>query len=460
MTAIVTDKLRKQLAVNLFDEASNTTDSNHYYVGIGKSDTYDSSDTTVDPLRTEFEEREARANLESIKAVTSNSFVIPRYNWTSGTTYSGYNDKQVGYPTNAYYVMTDENEVYICLQQGKAATGTANASTVKPSYSDEGVSETQAFETSDGYRWKLLYTVSAGRASSFLTAGFIPVKLETTDSGSAQAFELQQLNIQNTATPGQIVGVEVVDGGSGYTSAPTLTFRGNGSNAAATATISGGQIVKVEMSNESAGMGSGYDFASISQSGGGSTNATLRPIIGPRDGFGKDVRQDLKSTSVMFNVKPDGTESGTFNTTNDFRQISLLRNIKYRDSDGGTGTNFNGSVSRANRKLTITSTISSSGFVVDEKFTGGTSGASAFIDELDSSNGDTIFFHQNSKTANGIFTDGETITGDQGGTAVIDSGDLYSQLDEFSGELLYIENRARIVRSTTQTEDIKVIITV
>lgn len=460
MVAILTDTMKKQMAKYLFDEAVSTSDSNEYYIGIGKTDTYDSSDTTITPIRHTFEDRIARGNLESIKKVAAASFVVPRYTWSSGTTYSSWNDKQSGVGTNPYYVLTEDNEVYICLQQSKSATtGAANPSTVKPSFSDAGVNQVQAFETSDGYRWKLLYAVSAGNASNFLTTGFLPVELVTVDSGSANAFQLQQLNIQNTATPGQIIGVQVVSGGSGYTSAPTLSFRGNGSGALATATVASGQIVKVEMNNESGGLGSGYDFASIIQSGGGSSNATLRPIIGPRDGFGKDVRDDLKSSSIMFNAKPSGTEGGTFNTSNDFRQITLLKGLDYTDSASPGGT-FGVNSAQVNRRLTVTTDITTTGFVVDEIITGGTSGATAFIDKVDSGGGNQIFFHQNDKTTNGAFTDGETITGSLGGTGTVDSGNLFSLVDIYSGDLLYIENRARIIRSEVQTEDIKIIITV
>ena len=455
MTAIVTDPLKRKLATDLLAEIGSTSDSNEFYVGIGKTDTYDSADTTIIPIRHTFEERVARGNLESVKKVTASSMVIPRHNWSSGTTYSAFNDKQEGYPSNAYYVLTENNEVYVCLQQSKSNTGSKNPSTVVPNYSAASVNQVQAFETSDGYRWKLLYSIGAGDATNFLTSAFMPISVVSKDSASSNTTELQQLNIQNTSTPGQIVGVEVVDGGNGYTSAPSLTFRGNGASAAATATISGGAIVKVEMNNESAGLGSGYDYASVNFTG----NATLRPIIGPRDGIGTNALADLKSSSVMINAKPNGSESGTFNITNDFRQISLFKNLDYTDSaaDGGR---FSGVTSKANRNMTLTGTIAATGFAIDEIITGGTSGATAIIDEVDSAAGKAVRFHQNEKTRNGNFTDGEALSGSLGASGTIDSGNLFGVIDIYSGDLLYIENRARIVRSSVQTEDIKVILTV
>ena len=459
MVAIVTDALKHKIANDIFTEVTSSTDSNEFYIGIGKTDTYDSSDTIATPLRHQFEDRIARGNLESIKKISATSFVATRNNWSSGTTYSAWNDRQVGYPTNPYYVLTEDNEVYICIQQSKSSTGAANPSTVKPSYTTAGVNAYEAFETSDGYRWKYLYAISAGDATNFLTAGFIPTQRVLVDSGSATAFQLIQLDVQNYSIGGQIVGAQIVGGGSGYTSAPTLTFTGNGSGAAATATISGGRIVKVEMDNESAGMGSGYDYASIAISGGGGSGASLRPIIGPREGFGYDARQDLKSSSIMSNIKADGTETGTFNITNDFRQILLFKNLDYTDS-ASPGGRYSGVSTKANRQLTVTTDITTTGFQVDEIITGGTSGVTAFIDEVDSGGGNIIRFHQNEKTVNGNFQDAEALTGNLGGTGTIDSGNLFSPVDIYSGDLLYIENRARIIRSSSQTEDIKVILTV
>lgn len=456
MVAIVTDSFKQQFAKYIYDEVNNSTDSNEFFIGIGKSDAYDSSDAVIAPIRTLEIEREARNNLQSIKKVTAQSFVIPRSNWTAGGIYSSWRDDYVGIPTNSYYVLTEDNEVYMCLQAGKNAAGQANTSIVKPSYIDAGVSEHNAFRTSDGYVWKLCYGISAARANSFLSSTYMPVQDIEIDSSGANAFELQQLNIQNTAKKGQILGFDIVSGGTGYTTAPTITISGNGSGATATAYVSGGAIIKVEMNNESAGLGSGYTFARANLSAG---NGIIRPIIGPYDGIGKSVISDLKSSSVMFNIKPEGAEGGSFNTTNDFRQILLFKNLETTDS-AADGTRYTSNVDRAQRYLTITSTIAASGFAVDEVITGATSGSTAYIDELDSSTGNIIWFHQNSNNKAGIFADGETLSGSLSGSATVDSGDKYSLVDAHTGKLLYIENRARVIRSTVQTEDIKVIVTV
>lgn len=452
MAAIVTDSLKRILTNLLLTEISSTSDTNEYYIGIGKSDEYNETDTPTSLLRTIRSEREVRDNIQSVKKVASSSFVVPRYNWTSGTTYTGYNDNVVGIPTNPYYVLTENNDVYICLQQGKNALGQAVPSTVLPSYSTAGVNQIQAFQTSDGYRWKFLFQISAARANSFLSANYLPVQFLDDSSGAYTGLERDQALVKEAATPGQILGVTLTSGGSSYTSAPTVTINGNGSSAAATATVSGGAVVKIEMNNESAGLGSGYDHADIVISGGGGTGATARPIIGPLDGIGADIRNDLKASTIMLNAKPDGSESGAFVLGNDFRQIAVMRNITLPDSD----TLLTSLTARGLKYHRMTAPATS--FTVDKFIRGAVSGAGAFIDEIDS---DYIYYHQNENTGFKSFQNGETLgESDGSGSGLIDSAGLSTSFDPYSGEVLYIENRARIVRDALQTEDIKVVITI
>ena len=130
--AIVTNKFKRDVIGNIktdFDGASN-----HYYIGIGRSEEWNSTDTFVAAQNSDYEERLFRNALQSIKKVADAdaSFVIPRNNWSSGTKYSSYNDAQVGYPSQPYYVMNDQNGVYLCVRSAKNNDGDILPSTSQP----------------------------------------------------------------------------------------------------------------------------------------------------------------------------------------------------------------------------------------------------------------------------------------------------------------------------------------
>ena len=456
MAAIITDTLRRQAAETLLTDILDTTGSNNYFIGIGKSDQYDSSDTVVTPVNSLREQRIARANLQSLKQITSGgaSFVVPRYNWASGTVYSGWSDTYADVPANTHYVLTEDNEVYVCLQQGRNSLGIAVNSIVKPSYTVAGVTQTQAFQTADGYRWKFLYALSPTKANNFLSANYLPTQFIADSAGDPglNTFEVQQALVKQSAIGGQILGVSITNAGAGYASAPTVIFRGNGTGAQATATVSGGAIVKIEMNDESGSLGSGYLYSSIEFSGGSPTTpATARPIVTPMVGIGYDPINDLLSTSIMVVSKPTGTESGDFLVGQDFRQILLMKNVKWKDS-ADLYDEVSGKALRAIR-------VDNAGTLAIDNILSGDS-AAAYIDQI---NGTTVFYHQNETTGFGTFGNGETISDDGGGTATIvnaiDSTGWGGQVDAWSGDLLYIENRARILRDAAQTEDIKVILT-
>ena len=99
-----------------------------------------------------------------------------------------------------------------------------------------------------------------------------------------------------------------------------------------------------------------------------------------------------------------------------------------------------------------------SGYTIDELLVGGSSGAQAYEVRID---GTKIYYTQNSKTGYKDFTDGETVTGQTSSTAVALKGSsavVSGEVNRGSGEILFLENRNPINRSTTQIEDIKVII--
>jgi hypothetical protein len=447
--AIITDSFKKRFIQNLLDDIADS--AQHYYIGIGRSEQWDSFDAAPTATNSILEERNFRLSLQSIKKAEDVSYVIPRYNWTSGTIYSAWNNSQAGYPTNSYYVITDENQIYICLEQGKNSAGAAVASTVKPS----GFPSTP-FRTADGYIWKFLYTMAVVQANNFLSANYMPVSLIDSDTGvnlGSPAAYREQYGIQKAAIPGTISNITVTAGGTGYTSAPAVTIVGDGDSAQGVATISSGAVVKVEMKDSAASIlyypGHDYHYADVVFTGGGGTGATARVNISPQNGFGADPRIDLKSTAIMFNTKPNGAENDDFIVGQDFRQVGIIRNPL--DSADVLVTT---STASALNYMTVSSI--SNNFTADKIIEGGTSGARAYVDRFDT---DTIYYHQTTETGFIPFQVGETVSETNGsGSATIATTANPGDINKFTGEIFYIDNRAAIERSAAQTEDLKVII--
>jgi hypothetical protein len=449
--ATVTNPLKKQVISSIQSDFADSAEN--YFAVIGRSEDWNDSDIAPTVVNTAREERNFRLGAQSAKNIIDLSFVVPRYNWSSGAIYSAYDDAQVGYPAQTYYVMNDNNQVYMCIQQSKNASGQAQVSTVQPSGNTTGT----PFDTADGYIWKFLYSISALDATKYISANYLPIKLQGATDSDSPAADVEQLAVQNAAVVGQIIGYAVDSGGSGYTSTPTITVTGNGTKAKAGATISGGQVVKVELIDSSGNytLGSGYDFADVAVTGGGSPTkpASVRAILSTPLGLGGDPRDDLRSTSIMFNVKPTGTENTDFIVGNDFRQVGLMKDLK--DSSGSV--DFTASTGIILKQLKLSSVTS--GFTADNTIEGSTSGVQALIDKVDSSN---IWYHQTEVTGFGNFDSGENIAETDGnGAGVLNASFapyINPEIDAFSGQLLYIDNRAAITRATDQTEDIKIVI--
>lgn len=452
--AIITNPLKKQVIEELDSDIGLAT--THYYAVIGRSEDWNDSDVAPAPLNSAREERNFRLGLQSAKKIIDISFVVPRYNWASGAIYSAYDDAQVGYPTQTYYVMNDNNQVYMCIQQGRNSAGQANVSTEQPTGNTTGT----PFDTSDGYIWKFLYSIGALDATKFVSANYLPVELVVSTDSDSPAAVIEQKAVQDAAVAGQIIGYHVDSGGLGYSSSPTISIVGDGIKAKADATISGGQVVNVKLIDSSGSytLGSGYNFAEVVVTGGGSPSkpASVRAILGTPLGLGGDARDDLRSTAIMLNTKPTGIEGTDFIVGNDFRQVGIMKNplIGGYDSAGALFTADTGICLKKVNLSTVTA-----GFTADNKIIGGTSGVEALIDKVDSAN---IWYHQTEATGFGNFAAGEAITEVNGnGVGVLNSSItpyVTPEIDTMTGEILYIDNRASVTRATDQTEDIKLVI--
>lgn len=146
----------------------------------------------------------------SLKKIQSSdaTHAVPRVDWEYNTRFNEWDDKFPVPLTAApgslrYFCITDDFNVYKCIDNNRGAN-----STVKPTGTG-----TSLISTADGYRWKYMYTISAGERLKFLTVDFMPVKTLTANDGSAQW--TVQLNAR-TSGNGSIHHVKVIANGSGY----------------------------------------------------------------------------------------------------------------------------------------------------------------------------------------------------------------------------------------------------
>ena len=460
MAAIVTNKFRYNNALQFFEsfgEASPTV----YYLFVGRPQAFstgagggtDSAPPT--PLDNVQDEMMYYRDMIAAKKVTSSdvSYVCPRHDWTTGTVYDYYRadygatvnsatvttvsgGTDMFATTTKIYVRSSANNVYKCMWNNAGA-----ASTTEPT----GTS-TSELTTADGYVWKYMYSLTATEAGSFLTTDFMGLHTDSTVSAAA--------------TDGAVRHYHIANGGAGYTNGTysTQTLRGDGSSGTFTVTVSGGAVSNVV----AVGAGTNYTFAdckidSISGIGTPSTSAVVTPIIGPKGGHGDNAIEELGGFYVMTNTTLSGTAgSGDFVVDQDFRRIGIVRD----PFDYGTTTICSADTRSALKSVTFSGSPGS--FVNDEVITGGTSGAKGLVVDFDSST-KVLKYIQTQWT--GVTTAGdltafagtETITGAGGATGTV-SAVNNPEVDYYSGDTVYSENRVPITRASDQTENIKLII--
>ena len=446
MPATITDTLRQQIARDFFDQFEQQT--HNYYCGIARSEPWDSNENVPTPLNNPETISQLRDGLQAIKKVKSTSLVVPRNNWSNGTVYSQYDDRAQGYPTQPYYVKNENGQVYVCLEAGRNRLGVAQPSVVEPTGSNN-----DSVRLTDGYVWKFLYTISAARQEQFQSSNFMPVQKQHNTDSNSTGIELKQKEVQDNTKKGQVLSIIITEGGTGYTSIPTVTITGNGNGARAIADIdsSAGTLsrVRIDDSGQFLVHGQDYTTALISIDGGGGTGAKARAVLAFSDsGVGADARVDLKTASIMFHTMIEGNDSN-FLLDQDFRQVALIKNpLDF------AGSKISANTAGALPFMRLSNTVNA--FTADKIIEGQTTLAKAFIDDIDS---DKIFYHQTEETGFKAFQDGEIIEETTGaGQGIIDSALINPTVDAASGDILYIDNRGPVQRTANQAEDIKIIL--
>jgi hypothetical protein len=434
MAQIITENFRVFNATRFVEYV---VDTNNLYLFIGRPQSWDNEPTAPTPVNVPYQDTVYWADAVALKRIVPNDFkqVVERKNWSAGIVYSQYDNASSTLYGSNFYVLTQDNNVYKCISNNFGA-----ASSIKPT----GTS-TNIITTSDNYRWKYLYSLTDTDLLKFLTNDYMPVNLN--------------YDVLNTAIKGTIDNFVVTNIGSNYSVASNISVNilGDGLNARiGNVVLSGANTIDRITLNTS---GSGYTFANLSilDSGGGS-NATARAIVSPINGHGADVLTELGARYVMINTRLNYAEGGgDFPVVNDYRRIGIVKNpISNATSTMATETTLDATITLNLSNVTGT-------FALDEYIRGDNTNSNAFIVSANanvSSGNVTIRYITPIElfAGNIIFSAGETIRGANSLAVGTISTITPAEVKKNTGQILYVENRAKITRASDQAENIHIVI--
>lgn len=501
MATLVKNALKRSIVSGIYNDF--ITKSARYYYYLGKALPWDGTDTPETPQDNFQYEIDSRNNIISTKQISISdvSFITRRINWTSGVTYHMYDDTVV-LDALDFYVMTDSYNVYKCISHnGTASTvkPSGNDSTSQ-TYADgyvwkfmynipvalrnkfmtttyipvmsalnnqfysngeitsitienegTGYSSATLAITGNGTGATASAILSAGKFTGYIITnpgeGYTQATISITGNGtgaeltpnlSVGDIDTLQANVELQAVNGSIEAIKIINGGAGYTSA-TVSISGDGTGAAATATVSGGVITKITMTN----IGSGYSYITVIILGDG-TGATARGILSPIGGHGKNATSELLSKGLMFYSSISNEKNQAMVVSNDYRQTGIIRHLEKYD-DSGKFRSLNGSAC-----FKITGTINVSKFPIDTIVYSSTN--KEFVVVAVSSTAILLQSMDNAvPVAAGVYKNASLDTF----TAVTVTPPT---INKFSGELLYIDNRSGFTPTSSEAITIRTII--
>jgi len=515
MSAIITDQLRILNAKSFVSVATSSSNSYYAFVGLPNATDYSSTwDVTPPAPKDNFDqENDYWDTMIALKKIGEDDVkqVVRKVTWQSGTTYDMYRHDisrtNTSKPSGAtslysanYYVVNSDYRVYICLQNGTSPENPEGRPSLdEPTFVD--LEPRSAGTSGDGYLWKYLYTIKPSDIIKFDSINFIPVPKNwetSTENASVR---------NNAATSGQLKIVTITNRGVGlgtanrtYTRVP---IKGDGSGGECTVTVNNDS--KIESVVISRG-GSGYTYGTVDLASGnvptGSTSPVFNVIIPPQGGHGSDIYRELGAYNVIvYSRIENDLENPDFIIGNQIARVGLVENPEAYDSSSLlasdkasavgaiklTGIGYSSATFSADSRITQTVGVGSTavgrvisydqntgvlkywqdrslaGFNTDgtantnptygfnlNRFssTVSTGGTTTIVGTTDSLDIDTTFTGISTVINNRTYYLGQSFT----------SGVSNPEVKKYSGNIIYVDNRPSITRSSNQKEDIKVIL--
>jgi hypothetical protein len=448
--------------------------------------------------------------------------LVKKNEWTSGDIYDMYRHNisrdldpidQRSKPSNStslylanFYAVNSDFRVYICLYNGASPENNfqGNPSLDEPTFTD--LEPRPAGVSGDGYVWKYLYTIKPSEIIKFDSTDYMPVPRDWGSSGESTIVK------NNAQTSGQLKIVTIKNRGVGLGSPRVVTqvpIVGDGFGAFASITIgNNSRVESIDITNG----GFGYTFASVDWRSSGIVSQEVNPvfevIIPPQGGHGFDIYRELGAYYVLvYSRIENDVNNPDFITGNKISRIGLIENptqfdtLENLNSDTASGTfalklkgispneeDFNETIFIPNS--TITQTVGTGETAVGR------------VISYDQETGILKYWQDRSTTGfdyNGTknesptyglkihrfssFTTGSGTLTIQGGSKTLQIDNSFGtvqspvmsinnrnlgqsfvqgisnpEVQKYSGNIIYVDNRPSILRSINQKEDIKIVL--
>lgn len=347
--------------------------------------------------------------------------------------------------SNKFYVRNSSDQVFKCLFNNNGAQ-----SNTMPEITIGGdLPENPYIETVDGYKWKYMYSIPTGLKNKFFTDKYMPVIRDTI--------------VFDNAKNGRIDIIKIINGGSGYYAGSSVNnysvvnVTGDGTLANVSVDVVNGVIVDINILNG----GNNYTTATVTvadplQQAIGNT-ANLQAVISPQYGHGFDPQRELGGSSVMVSLDFDGDVEGNLPVQSDgtdlIRQICIAKDVQYANGTFGTASYF----------PMYTQIITSNppvDFVHNETvYVGASFATSTFSAKVAHFDNNTNTLYVNNIVGDISNIENETIYQKDSPSSFAKVFNLIQpSINIFSGEILFIENRAKITRNADQTESTKFVV--
>ncbi len=514
MSAIITDQLRILNAKNFVSAA--TSSENSYYSFVALPNATDFSPTwdvtPPAPIDNFDQENDYWDTMIALKKIGEDDVkqVVRKVTWQSGITYDMYRHdvsrNNTSRPSGAtslysanYYVINSDFRVYICLNNGTSPENPEGRPSLdEPTFVD--LEPRSAGNSGDGYIWKYLYTIKPSDIIKFDSVNFIPVPKNWETSTENAAVR------NNASTSGQLKIVTITNRGVGlgtanqtYTRVP---IKGDGTGAECTITINNDS--KVESVIISKG-GSGYTYGTVDIAAGnvpsGTTSPVFNVIIPPQGGHGADIYRELGAYNVIIYSRIENDiENPDFITGNQIARVGIVENPESYNSSSILTLDKASAVGA----IKLSGNFQLSDFPTDSQITQTIGVGSTAVGRVISYDQNTgVLKYWQDKSLVGFNTDGTAKTNptygfnlnrftsniSTGGTTAIvgtsnslsidtnftgistvinnrtyylgqsfESGVSNPEVKKYSGNIIYVDNRPSITRSSNQKEDIKVIL--